>query len=64
MIHEDASNLLNDNYGYSKLKELRRKIKVLRHTMSAAMDCSIVSISIKAIFRSFSKNLKRFIVPY
>ena len=68
MKHEDASNQQDDNYVCStKDEEIHLKMTEqprIRHTIKAAIACSMVSISIKAILRSFSKNLNRFIVPY
>jgi hypothetical protein len=48
-----------------KKKELKKYIlNIMILTIKPAIASSAVSISIKAILRSFSKNLNRFIVPY
>lgn len=46
-------------------RKIEKRVKIFQiHTINAAIDCSTVSISIRAILRSFSKNLNLFIVPY
>lgn len=68
MRRVDASNQPDDNYECSKQRREILHVTLNRdrspRTIRPAMASSIVSISIRAILRSFSKNLNRLIVPY
>ena len=70
MRRADASNQPDGNYEYSKQRGGTRHVipdlerNRCSRTIRPAMASSIVSISIRAILRSFSKNLNRLIVPY